>query len=199
MVGLRTLKLIPLETQAEQNRQKTTICTWDQFEEFLQLRRMYRGEWHQDGWPSGHGELFVAGKDGGTFRGTWEKGKLEGDGEFISTNGGGYSGQWSAGVKQGQGTQSWSNGMKFEGSFHQNAVAQGTLRMPSGLVRRLVWCRCLFGASCSGPSRKETCFTQNLVRKRQKLLKKTMSCVYHKTLQDASLGPRHSFKYQGDL
>lgn len=99
---------------------------------------MYRGEWHQDGWPSGHGELFVAGKDGGTFRGTWEKGKLEGDGEFISTSGGGYSGQWSAGVKQGQGTQSWSNGMKFEGSFHQNAVAQGTLRMPSGLVRRLV-------------------------------------------------------------
>lgn len=111
--------MIPLETQAE-------------------LRRMYKGEWHQDGWPSGHGELFVAGKDGGTFRGTWEKGKLEGDGEFISTSGGGYSGQWSAGVKQGQGTQSWPNGMKFEGSFHQNAVAQGTLRMPSGLVRRLV-------------------------------------------------------------
>ena len=36
-------------------------------------------------------------------------------------------------------------------------------------------------------------------KKTEAPLKKTMSCVYHKTLQDASLGPRHSFKYQGDL
>eukprot|EP00434_Breviolum_minutum_P013461 symbB.v1.2.011866.t2/scaffold807.1/size160841/11 len=88
---------------------------------------MYRGEWHQDGWPSGHGELFVAGKDGGTFRGTWEQGKLEGEGEFISTNGGGYSGQWSAGVKQGQGTQSWPRS-----GWINDAVARAMLQAHYG-------------------------------------------------------------------
>lgn len=100
--------------------------------------RIYKGEWHQDGWPSGTGELFVAGQDGGTFRGTWVNGKLEGEAEFLSTSGGGYVGQWSAGVKQGQGIQTWPNGMKFQGTFQHGAISQGTLRMPSGVVRRLV-------------------------------------------------------------
>ena len=99
---------------------------------------IYKGDWHQDGWPEGHGELFVAGKDGGTFRGTFVHGKLEGEGELVSTNGVNYLGQWSAGVKEGQGTQTWPNGMRFQGTFVQGAISQGTLRMPSGLVRRLV-------------------------------------------------------------
>eukprot|EP00438_Fugacium_kawagutii_P029184 Skav223822 [mRNA] locus=scaffold3121:48760:49395:- [translate_table: standard] len=100
--------------------------------------RIYKGDWHQDGWPSGTGELFVAGKDGGTFRGTWRHGKLEGQGEFLSTSGGGYVGEWSAGVKHGHGTQTWANGMRFAGTFDDGAICQGTLRMPNGAVRRLV-------------------------------------------------------------
>eukprot|EP00913_Durusdinium_trenchii_P007788 g7311.t1 len=53
--------------------------------------RSYRGGWHPNGWPEGHGELQVPGPEGGHWRGNWD-GQLHGEGEFMSNSGARYVG-----------------------------------------------------------------------------------------------------------
>ncbi|CAK9039998.1 Caskin-1 (CASK-interacting protein 1) [Durusdinium trenchii] len=85
--------------------------------------RSYRGGWHPNGWPEGHGELQVPGPEGGHWRGNWD-GQLHGEGEFMSNSGARYVGQWFEGQKHGQGTETWPNGMSFRDRSSIEQIAQ---------------------------------------------------------------------------
>ncbi|CAE7446623.1 PIP5K8 [Symbiodinium natans] len=141
------------------------LTTWMGPEEALRTwedGRSYRGEWHedyicidsglgpafanicerrpliQDGWPHGHGELTLPGPSGGVFRGQWLNGKMHGEGEFVAKSGHRYAGQWAEGSKHGEGAETWPDGMRFQGIYVQGHHQCGALRMPSGVVRRIL-------------------------------------------------------------
>lgn len=101
--------------------------------------RVYRGGWHDRGWPSGEGELRSIGAGGGVYRGQWVDGKLHGYGEFVSSAGGSYSGQWALGMPHGVGVEIWKDGTCYQGTFqHGHAHGAGTIKLASGMIRRVM-------------------------------------------------------------
>ncbi|CAE7901569.1 PIP5K6 [Symbiodinium microadriaticum] len=114
----------------EMGSEREALRTWED-------GRIYRGDWHKDGWPEGHGELTLAGPSGGILRGQWLDGKMHGEGEFVTKSGHRYVGQWAEGSKHGEGAETWPDGTRFQGIFAQGRHQCGALRMPSGVVRRI--------------------------------------------------------------
>eukprot|EP00930_Biecheleria_cincta_P041700 TRINITY_DN28626_c0_g1_i1.p1 TRINITY_DN28626_c0_g1~~TRINITY_DN28626_c0_g1_i1.p1 ORF type:complete len:295 (+),score=25.93 TRINITY_DN28626_c0_g1_i1:75-887(+) len=101
--------------------------------------RVYRGEWHVQGWPHGEGQLRCIGDGGGVYRGQWVDGKLHGSGEFVASVGGSYRGQWALGVPHGAGAEIWKDGTCYQGTFqHGRAHGTGTIKLPSGMIRRVM-------------------------------------------------------------
>ncbi|CAJ1395042.1 unnamed protein product [Effrenium voratum] len=114
----------------------TVIALADKVERRWADGRLYVGDWCESGWPDGRGELKHP--DGWHLRGQWCDGKLHGEGEYWSKSGHSYSGHWSQGHQEGEGVETWPDGTRFQGTFRAGSISKGILRLPSGLVRRVL-------------------------------------------------------------
>jgi len=64
---------------------------------------------------------------GGTYTGSFQFEKPNGQGTFTYSNGTIHSGQWKNGKGHGQGIKTWNNGAKYEGEFKNDKMdGQGT-------------------------------------------------------------------------
>lgn len=71
--------------------------------------------------------------NGHSYVGTWQDGRMHGEGTYFWKDGSEYDGEFRSGVMTGKGKKTWPDGRQYEGAWKQDLMCgEGVMRWPSG-------------------------------------------------------------------